>query len=110
MPRRLGRNSTPSANSEPAEDRGETRAEEMARAAADLFQRFGFQNVSIERIGAAVGLTGPAVYRHFKGKHDILAHALMNQGELAERICRRTDEQGGTPRRSCGCCCPGSAR
>jgi len=69
----------------------------MARAAADLFQRFGFQNVSIERIGAAVGLTGPAVYRHFKGKHDILAHALMNQGELAERICRRTDEQGGHP-------------
>jgi AcrR family transcriptional regulator len=60
--------------------RGTHRTEQVARAAAHLFQDFGYQNVSIDRIGAAVGLTGPAVYRHFKGKHDILVHALMSRG------------------------------
>lgn len=76
--------------------RGAHRTEQVARAAAGLFQEFGYQNVSIDRIGAAVGLTGPAVYRHFKGKHDILVHALMTQVRLAEQLHTAANEQGTT--------------
>ncbi|ORA15718.1 TetR/AcrR family transcriptional regulator [Mycobacterium arosiense] len=75
---------------------GSHRTEQVARAAAGLFQEFGYQNVSIDRIGAAVGLTGPAVYRHFKGKHEILVHALMTQVRLAERLHSVANDQGTT--------------
>ncbi len=74
--------------------RGAHRTEQVARAAAHLFQDFGYQNVSIDRIGAAVGLTGPAVYRHFKGKHEILMHALMSQVRLVEQLHAVANEQG----------------
>jgi len=76
--------------------RGAHRTEQVARAAAALFQEFGYQNVSIDRIGAAVGLTGPAVYRHFRGKHDILVHALMSQVHLVEQLHDAANEQGAT--------------
>ncbi|MGE2836858.1 TetR/AcrR family transcriptional regulator [Mycobacterium sp. SMC-4] len=76
--------------------RGVQRTEQVARAAAHLFQEFGYQNVSIDRIGSAVGLTGPAVYRHFKGKHDILVHALMSQVKLLEQLHTLADEEATT--------------
>ncbi|MDF3308340.1 TetR/AcrR family transcriptional regulator [Rhodococcus sp. T2V] len=76
--------------------RGSQRTEQIARAAAHLFQDLGYQNVSIDQIGAAVGLTGPAVYRHFKGKHDILVHALMGQVRLVEQLGAQADETGST--------------
>jgi AcrR family transcriptional regulator len=56
----------------------------------------GYQNVSIDQIGAAVGLTGPAVYRHFKGKHGILVHALRSQVRLVDELSARADENGST--------------
>lgn len=66
--------------------RGGPRAEQIARAATRLFQEQGYQNVSIDQIGAAVGLTGPAVYRHFKGKYGILVHALMTQTDRVDAL------------------------
>ncbi|MCX4095842.1 TetR/AcrR family transcriptional regulator [Nocardia sp. alder85J] len=76
------------------------RAEQIARAAGYLFQTQGYQNVSIDQIGAAVGLTGPAVYRHFKGKHDILVSALMRQVRVVEELGERMDtaETAARPR------------
>ena len=38
------------------------------RAAQQLFAQKGYDGTSIEDIGAAVGLTGPAIYRHFDSK------------------------------------------
>src|SRR6478752_4221144 len=80
----------------PAPTRGSARIEQIARAAAILFQELGYQNVSIDQIGAAVGLTGPAVYRHFKGKHGILVHALRSQVRLVDELSARADENGST--------------
>jgi AcrR family transcriptional regulator len=82
----------------PSSARGSARTEQIARAAANLFQELGYQNVSIDQIGAAVGLTGPAVYRHFKGKHGILVHALMSQVRLVDDLSARADQAGSTPR------------
>ncbi|MFZ2178612.1 MAG: TetR/AcrR family transcriptional regulator [Rhodococcus sp. (in: high G+C Gram-positive bacteria)] len=78
----------------PLSTRGSARTEQIARAAARLFQEMGYQNVSIDQIGAAVGLTGPAVYRHFKGKHGILVHALLSQVRLVDELSARADEKG----------------
>lgn len=52
-------------------------------AAADLFARHGFHGVSIEDLGRAVGTSGPALYRHFRGKEALLAAMLL---DISERL------------------------
>lgn len=42
-------------------------------AAADLFARHGYPAVGMDEIGAAAGVTGPAIYRHFESKAQVLA-------------------------------------
>lgn len=51
-------------------------------AAAGLFAERGFNGVSIEDLGAAVGVSGPAVYRHFPSKQAVLAALLVGASEL----------------------------
>src|SRR6202012_3477913 len=50
----------------------------LLHAAADLFSERGFERVSLEDLGAAVGISGPAVYRHFAGKQAVLAALLID--------------------------------
>ena len=45
--------------------------------AARLFARSGFDGVSMEDLGAAAGISGPAVYRHFASKQAVLAALLV---------------------------------
>ncbi|GGP16502.1 TetR/AcrR family transcriptional regulator [Nonomuraea glycinis] len=61
----------------PTRNRGNRRAEILA-AAASLFAARGFHGVSIEDIGGAVGISGPALYRHFSGKDALLAEMLLD--------------------------------
>src|SRR4051794_17790158 len=42
-------------------------------AAEDLFYERGFDGVGVDDIGERAGITGPAIYRHFSGKAEILA-------------------------------------
>ncbi|WP_157157155.1 TetR/AcrR family transcriptional regulator [Diaminobutyricimonas sp. LJ205] len=49
----------------------------LLTAAAGLFAERGFNGVSIEELGTASGVTGPAVYRHFSGKQAVLAALLV---------------------------------
>src|SRR3954464_9999091 len=60
-----------------------TRRLEILSAAAELFARRGYHGVSIGDLGGAVGLTGPALYRHFRGKEALLAEMLLN---ISERL------------------------
>ena len=48
------------------------RRELLLEAAAELFAARGFHAVGIDDIGAAAGITGPGVYRHFAGKQALL--------------------------------------
>src|SRR5689334_23047082 len=57
------------------------RRERYLRAAAELFAARGFHAVSIEELSAAVGVTGPALYRHFAGKEAVLAALLVDASE-----------------------------
>jgi AcrR family transcriptional regulator len=45
----------------------------IVAAAADLFAAGGYPAAGMDQIGAACGITGPAIYRHFDSKAAILA-------------------------------------
>ena len=60
----------------PARRRPKDRKATIALAAAELFCARGFHNVGIEDIAARVGITGPAIYRHFPSKQAILTAAV----------------------------------
>ena len=49
------------------------RREAIVTAAAELFSQSGYAAVGMDDIGAAAGVTGPAIYRHFDGKAAVLA-------------------------------------
>ncbi len=48
------------------------RRELLLTAATELFAAKGYHAVGIDDIGAAAGITGPGVYRHFAGKQALL--------------------------------------
>ncbi len=52
--------------------RGRRRREQIIEAATRLFHTQGFHATSMDEIGAAAGITGPGLYRHFSSKDDIL--------------------------------------
>lgn len=58
-----------------------TRREQILSVAATLFAQRGFHGVSIAELGAAVGVSGPALYRHFPGKEALLAEMLVGISE-----------------------------
>ena len=61
--------------------RRRTRREEILEIAVGLFATRGYHGVSMDDIGAAAGVTGPALYHHFAGKEAMLAAALIPVSE-----------------------------
>src|SRR5436190_16725897 len=49
------------------------RDREILRVAERLFYERGYGAVPVDLIGSETGVTGPAIYSHFRGKADILA-------------------------------------
>ena len=60
-----------------------SRREQILRAAAQLFAERGSRAVGVDDVGAAVGVTGPAIYRHFASKDAMLAEMLVR---ISERL------------------------
>nr|BFE59284.1 TetR/AcrR family transcriptional regulator [Dactylosporangium thailandense] len=58
-----------------ATKRPKDRKDRIALAGAELFCERGYHRVSVDEIAAVVGISGPAVYRHFANKYAILVHA-----------------------------------
>lgn len=67
-----------------------SRRDQILQAAAQLFAERGARAVGVDDVGAAVGVTGPAIYRHFAGKDAMLAEMLLR---ISERLLA-----GGTER------------
>ena len=57
------------------------RRAELLAIAADLFAARGFANVTVDDIGAAAGVSGPALYHHFSGKEALLGEMLVDISE-----------------------------
>jgi AcrR family transcriptional regulator len=53
----------------------------ILQAAAELFAQRGFHGVSIDDLGAAAGIAGPGVYRHFRSKDAVLGELLLTVSE-----------------------------
>lgn len=66
------------------------RRAQILETAAGLFAARGFHGVSVHDIGAACGISGPAIYKHFTGKDAILAESLtaISQRHVAEALAR----------------------
>ena len=73
------------------------RREMILAAAADLFRSHGFRGTSVEDIGAAVGTSGAAIYRHFKNKEDLLAGLVDRALERARADIAGALREGATP-------------
>ena len=58
-----------------------SRRDELLSVAADLFAERGFAKVTVDDIGSAVGLSGPALYHHFDGKESLLGEMLVRISE-----------------------------
>ncbi|GAA1656191.1 TetR/AcrR family transcriptional regulator [Fodinicola feengrottensis] len=56
--------------------RPRNRRELIVRAAADLFYRVGYPQVTMADVAAAVGVGPSALYRHFAGKQELLVAAV----------------------------------
>ena len=59
-----------------------SRREKILDAAVALFRTQGFHGAGIDDIGAAAGISGPGVYRHFENKHALLV-------AMSERVVER---------------------
>ena len=53
------------------------RRQQILDVAAALFAERGFHRVTVDDIGAAVGVTGPALYHHFASKEELLGCMLV---------------------------------
>ncbi|WP_125777747.1 TetR/AcrR family transcriptional regulator [Antribacter gilvus] len=69
------------------------RRRQILDTAADLFAERGFHGVSVHDIGAAVGVSGPALYKHFSGKEDILGQCLLH---ASEQLLAGAKDRAGT--------------
>ncbi|MGN7947867.1 TetR/AcrR family transcriptional regulator [Microbacterium sp. 22215] len=81
-----------------ARDRAKAeRSDAILREAARLFADSGYNGVSLEDIGAAVGVSGPAVYRHFAGKQALLGAVLVKVSDDLVAGGTRVAAEGSTP-------------
>ncbi|HEY0496436.1 MAG TPA: TetR/AcrR family transcriptional regulator [Kutzneria sp.] len=77
-----------------------SRREQILAAAAELFARHGFHGVGINDIGAAVGISGPALYRHFRSKDAMLGEMLTSISELLLSGAQARVDEAGDPENS----------
>lgn len=57
--------------------------ERLLREAARMFAIRGFHGTSIDDLGAASGISGPSVYKHFSSKDEVLAELLI---DISQRL------------------------
>ena len=62
---------------------------QLAHVAARRFHELGYHGVSLGDVAAEAGVTGPAVYRHFRNKEALLAAAITSGLDLVENAVER---------------------
>ena len=73
------------------------RRDQILRAALKLFHERGYDATSMNDIGAATGITGPGIYRHFANKQEILEVAVLEAGARAVEQVNRVVDQNPDP-------------
>ncbi|WP_046318309.1 TetR/AcrR family transcriptional regulator [Mycobacterium sp. UM_Kg1] len=91
----------PAGDNEPASRRSRLKSDrrsQLLAAAERLFAQSGYPAVRLEDIGAAAGVSGPAIYRHFAGKEALLVELLVGISTRLLAGARAVEAQGETPR------------
>ncbi len=73
------------------------RRQQILATAAELFAARGFHGVSVADLGAACGISGPALYRHFASKDAMLAEMLVSISEELLGVGRERAGAAGSP-------------
>lgn len=73
------------------------RRDQILQEAARLFAARGFHGVGVDEIGAACGISGPGLYRHFAGKDAMLAELLVGISGLLHAAGRMRVAEAGDP-------------
>lgn len=81
----------------------QSRRETLLAESTKLFALNGFAAVSIEDIGASIGIKRPSVYNHFAAKSDILVAAMMRGDEwlridMQRSFAKASDARDGLKR------------
>jgi AcrR family transcriptional regulator len=71
------------------------RRAEILALSADLFASRGYANVTVDEIGDAAGVSGPALYHHFAGKEALLGEMLVDISRYLLDGGRRIVDGGG---------------
>lgn len=66
-----------------------SRRAQILDIAAELFAQRGFHGASVADLGAACGISGPALYKHFASKDAVLAEMLVSISEELLDVGRR---------------------
>lgn len=76
----------------------DSRREQLLECAARLFVQKGYAATGVDEIGEAVGITGPALYRHFANKQALLdAVCLEGIQRLMESIQDAVHDRDASP-------------
>lgn len=76
--------------------RPKDRKAQIARASAEAFSAQGYYAVSMETIAAKVGVSAPALYRHYSGKYDLFRAAVFTlSGQLVDST--ESDDECAAP-------------
>ena len=70
----------------------------ILEAAVELFHRHGYPATSVDDIGKAVDVSGPAIYRHFSSKEDLLVEAITLAADEVHAVNRVARADTDDPR------------
>ena len=90
----------PAGRDEPANRRSRQKSDrrgQLLAAAERLFAERGFLAVRLEDIGAAAGVSGPAIYRHFANKEALLVELLVGISTRLLAGARAVTAAGANP-------------
>jgi AcrR family transcriptional regulator len=81
----------------PPSDRRAARRQEIIAATRRLFDERGVRDAQIEDIARAVGINRAIIYRHFSGKEELFALALVGYLEELDAELAEADQSGTDP-------------
>lgn len=86
------RTSPPAGSAPPVRKRPKNRKAQIATVAAEAFSERGYHGVSIEDIAKAVGISGPALYRHFPNKYALFVQAVNQLADALDAALSQFDD------------------
>ena len=72
------------------------RQNEIINKAVELIANGGIQNLTIKNLAKAIGVSEPALYRHFANKYAILDAILESFREVAFEVLKNEEASGGS--------------